>query len=126
MERDPKSIMKEQGVAVQDGCPDTLLANDGPAVDSLIVIRLEVAAAAAAQIGDEEKMVMKAVVVVLETGLAQDMEEMVVVEVRALREGRCQRYSTDEMVMKGIQPLREGQCHWQMNMTVQAVFRKIC
>jgi hypothetical protein len=126
MEWDQKSIMKEQGVVVQDGCPDTLLANDGPAADGLIVIRLEVAAAAAAQIGDEEKMVMKAVVVVSEIGLAQDVEEMVVVEVWALCEGRCQRYSIDEMVMEGIQPLRKGQCHWQMNMTVQAVFRKIC
>jgi len=74
-------------VAVQDGCPDTLLANDGPTVDGLIVIRLEVAAAAAAQIGDEERMVMKAVVAVLESGLVQDVEEMVVVEVRALHEG---------------------------------------
>ena len=111
-------MMKEQGVAVQDGCPDTLLANDGPTADGLIVIRLEVAAAAAAQIGDEERMVIKAVVAVLETGLVQDVEEMVVVEVRALHEGRCQRYTMEEMVMEVIQLLHVGQCHWQMNMTV--------
>jgi len=85
-----------------------------------------VAVAVAAQICGEEKMVMKAVVVDSETGLVQDVEEMVVVEVWALHEGRCLRYITEEMVMEEIQPLREGQCHWQMNMTVQAVFRTIC
>jgi hypothetical protein len=61
--------LKEQGVAVQDKCPDTLLANDGPAADDLIVIRLEVVVAAGAWVCDEERMGMKAVVADSETGL---------------------------------------------------------
>lgn len=77
-------MLKEQGAAVQDGCPDTLLATDGPVADDLTVIRLEGVVAAAAQICDEEKMVMKAVVAESETVLVQDVEEMMLVEVRAL------------------------------------------
>jgi hypothetical protein len=61
--------LKEQGVAVQDKCPDTLLVNNGPTADDLLLIRLEVVVAAAAQVCDEEKMAMKAVVVNSETGL---------------------------------------------------------
>ncbi len=30
-------MLKEQGVAVQDICPDTLLANNRPEADNLIV-----------------------------------------------------------------------------------------
>ena len=56
-------------MAVQDKCPDTLLANDGPTADNLIVIRLEVVVAAGARVCDEEGTGMKAVVAELETGL---------------------------------------------------------
>jgi hypothetical protein len=61
--------LKEQGVVVQDKCPDTLLVNDGPAADNLLLIRLEVVVAAAAWVCDKEKMAMKAVVADSETGL---------------------------------------------------------
>ena len=56
-------------MAVQDKCPDTLLANDRPTADNLIVIRLEVVMVAGVRVCDEEKMGMKAVVVDSETGL---------------------------------------------------------
>ena len=48
---------------VQDRCPDTLLANDEPTLDDLIVIRLEKVATKAAWVRDVEKMALEAVVV---------------------------------------------------------------
>ncbi len=44
---------------VQDRCPDTVLANNGPTVDNLTVIRFEVAAVAAARVVCNGEMVME-------------------------------------------------------------------
>ena len=62
---------------VQDRCPDTALANNGPAADDLTVMRIEVAVAAAVWVGDGEKVAKEAVVV--EAMLVQDsvMKKMV-------------------------------------------------
>jgi hypothetical protein len=76
MEPDWKLMSKVRDAAVQDGCPDTVLANDGPAADDLIAIRLEVVVAAAAPVRDVEKMAM---------------EETVMEEVQAMRESLTQR-----------------------------------
>ena len=84
-----------QDAAVQDRCPDTTLANDGPTADDLTVIRFEVVVAqvAAVQVYDGEKMAMEAVVAAAR--LVQDMKEMVI----------------EEMVMEAVQvQLHKGQC----------------
>jgi hypothetical protein len=60
--QDLKLKSKIQDVVVQDKRPDTLQANNGPAVDDLIVIRLEEVVAKAAQVRDVERSVMEAVV----------------------------------------------------------------
>ena len=44
---------------VQDRYPDTLLATDGPAVDDLIAIRLEVVVTKSAWVWDVEKIVSR-------------------------------------------------------------------
>lgn len=98
IEQERKSKTKVQDVAVQDRCPDTALANDGPAADDLTVVRFEVVVArvAAARVCDGEKVTM--VVVVVAARLVQDsdvkemaMEETVMEEVQArLHEGQRQ------------------------------------
>jgi len=64
IEQERKSKSRVQDAAVQDRCPDTTLANDGPTADDLTVIRFEVVVAqvAAAWVCDGEKMAMEAVV----------------------------------------------------------------
>ena len=69
---------------VQDKCPNTLQANNGPAADDLIVVRLEEMVAKAAWVQDVERLVMEAVVAEMAA-----MAEMVAEEVKALPEGPC-------------------------------------
>jgi len=57
-----KLKLKVQDVVVQDKCPDTLQANNGPTADDLIVVRLEEVVAKAAWVQDMERLVMEAVV----------------------------------------------------------------
>ena len=57
-----KLKLKVQDVVVQDKCPDTLQANNGPTADDLIVVRLEEMVAKAAWVQDVERLVMEAVV----------------------------------------------------------------
>ena len=45
MEQQWKSKLRVQDAAVQDRCPDTVLANDRATVDDLTVIKFEVVAA---------------------------------------------------------------------------------
>jgi hypothetical protein len=73
---------KVQDVVVQDKCPDTLQANNGPAVGDLIVIRLEEVVAKAAQVQDAERSVMEAVVAEMAAMVA-----MVAEAVKVLPEG---------------------------------------
>jgi len=71
-------------VEVQDRCPETLLANDGHAVDVLIAITLEVVVVTkSAWVRDVEKMA---------TQMVQEGLEMEVVEV--LHEGQLQMNTT--------------------------------
>ena len=107
MDQDWKSKSKAQDAVVQDRCPDTALANDGLAMDDLIVIRLEVVAAAAARVCGVERKATEAVVV--ESRPVQDMKEAAMEEIRALPEGQRQEYTTEETVMEEGQVLREGQ-----------------
>ena len=110
IEQEWKSKLRVQDAAVQDRCPDTALANDGPAADDLTVIRFEVVVAqvAAARACDGEKMAMEEVAVAAAKPV-QDVKEMVM----------------EETAMEAVQArLHEGQC--QMNMAVQAIIRTFC
>ena len=80
MEPDWKLMSKVRDVMIQDRCPDTMLANDGPAADNLIAMRLEVVVAAAVWEHDVKKMAMEAVPVVAEARLVHDMKEMAMEE----------------------------------------------
>jgi hypothetical protein len=80
MEPDWKLMSKVWDVVVQDRCPDTMLANNGPAADNLIAMRLEVVVAAAVWVHDVEKMAMEAVLVVAEARLVRDIKEMAMEE----------------------------------------------
>jgi len=88
--------LKIPDVVVQDRCPETLLANDGPTVVNLIVIRLEVVVAKAMWVQDVEKMALEAVPVVVVEAVwvqAQSVEEIVMED--------------SEMVMEAVKALPE-------------------
>lgn len=107
--------------AVQDRCPDTVQANDGPAADDLVAIQLEVVVAVAARVCDVEKKAIGEEVAAAK--LVQDMMEMAMEdsEIRAPLEEQCQKHTMEE-----AQALRERQHHWQMKTAVQAIIRTFC
>ena len=89
-----KSKSRVQDAVVQDRCPDTVLANNGPTADDLTVMRIEVAVAAAARVGDGEKVA----------------KEAVVVEAMLVQDSVVKKMAKEEMVMKVVQvcQLHEG------------------
>jgi hypothetical protein len=123
MELDWKLMSKVRDAAVQDGCPDTVLANDGPAVDDLIAIRLEVVVAAAALVRDVEKMAMEAVVA--EARLVHVIRLEVVVAAAALVRD-VEKMAMEETVMEEVQAMRESLTQRQVNTAVQAIIRTFC
>ena len=123
MEPDWKLMSKVQDAAVQDGCPDTVLANNGPAADDLIAIRLEVVVAAAALVCNVEKMAMEAVVA--EARLVHAIRlEVVVAAAAPVR--NVEKMAMEETVMEEVQAMRESLRQRQVNTAVQAIIRTFC